>query len=454
MSFDHFGRPPSEKPSASFLGIGTGPAARDQRLEADKQGRLPCLPSWLVRRLESSVEQRFAAWVERLRAQGPLPLRIRLWTQQEWLLAEPADIQVTIDVVSASALPYLLEPSLSNLGEAYVEGLLNVTGELPAIVDMAHQLAQRSLKPEGLWGRVAHRYVHGKKDDKAAIEHHYNVSNDFYRLWLDPEMIYSCAYFETGSETLAEAQLKKLDHILTKVQAQPNDRLLDVGCGWGALVIRAAQVYGCRCTGITLSEQQFSFAQARVRELGLEDRVEIRLQDYRDVRGEFERITSVGMFEHVGVAQLADYFGVLKGLLSDHGVVVNHGITTSDPGDGQTAYGGGDFISKYVFPGGELAHIGTVLTAMQRGGLEVTDVEGLRRHYAQTLRLWASSFEAQSETVRKMVGEKKFRIWRTYLIGSAYAFEHDEISLFQVVCHQAGKSVNELLWSRKHQYCR
>jgi cyclopropane-fatty-acyl-phospholipid synthase len=410
------------------------------------------LDRWLRERMTHGLETRFDQWVKDLSAQGELPLKIVLWNGREWALASPNEQKVCITVLSRAAIPYLLRPSLSNLGEAYVEGLIGVDGELADIVSMAHQLAKRSLKPEGLLGRVAHRYAHARRDDKAAIEHHYDVSNEFYRLWLDPEMVYSCAYFENGTETLAEAQLKKLDHILTKVQAKPNDRLLDIGCGWGALVIRAAQQFGCRCVGITLSERQYAFAKERVRSLGLEDRVEIRLQDYRDVQGEFERITSVGMFEHVGVGNLPDYFGRLRSLLTDNGLALNHGITSTDADDGQTAYGGGDFIARYVFPGGELAHIGTVLSSMQRGGLEVFDVEGLRRHYARTLRHWAENFERQSDLIRSMVGDKKYRIWRIYLLGCSVAFEQDEISLFQVLCGKAGRATNQQTWSRGYMY--
>lgn len=439
-----------ERRATPRLGQKVGEGGRDN---ANSPGSLiQRLDLWLRKRITRGLEKRFDQWVQDLAAQGDLPLKMALWSGREWSLGPPANQKVCIRVLSREAIPYLLSPSLSNLGEAYVEGLIEVEGELADIVSMAHQLAKRTLKPEGLLGRVAHRYAHAQRDDKAAIEHHYDVSNEFYRLWLDPEMVYSCAYFETGTETLAEAQLKKLDHILTKVQAQPNDRLLDIGCGWGALVIRAAQKFGCRCVGVTLSERQYAFAKARVLSLGLEDRVEIRLQDYRDVQGEFERITSVGMFEHVGVSNLPAYFDRLRSLLTDDGLALNHGITSTDANDGQTAYGGGDFIARYVFPGGELAHVGTVLSSMQRGGLEVFDVEGLRRHYASTLRHWAENFESRAAVIRSMVGDKKYRIWRIYLLGCSVAFEQDEISLFQVLCGKAGRGADHQTWSRGYMY--
>jgi cyclopropane-fatty-acyl-phospholipid synthase len=429
------------------------PEARSHRLTTRRSfGQKFGIFTWVENFLNRTLEWRLGTWISKLRSQGVMSLKISLWTGREWGLSDSLGESVAVRLLSVKAIPKLIEPSLSNLAEAYVEGFIDVDANLPDLIAMAHQLARRTLKAEGVWGRISHRYSHSKADDKSAIASHYDLSNDFYSLWLDPEMVYSCAYFETGTETLAQAQTKKLDHILRKIQAKPNDRLLDIGCGWGALVIRAAQNFGCFCVGITLSERQFQFASERVRALGLQDRVEIRLQDYRDIRGEFDRITSVGMFEHVGVTQLPAYFSVIQKLLTQDGLAMNHGITSSDPDDGQTAYGGGDFIAKYVFPGGELAHIGTVLTAMQRGGLEVRDVESLRRHYARTLLDWGSVFEENAIKIKAMVGEKSYRIWRIYLFGCAYAFEQDEISLFQVVCGKAGLPAEQHTWSRKFVY--
>ena len=265
-------------------------------------------------------------------------------------------------------------------------------------------------------------------------------------------MVYSCAYFEQGDETLEAAQLRKIDHILTKVRLQPGQRLLDIGCGWGALVIRAAGAFGARCVGITLSQRQFELATERVQRAGLQDRVEIRLQDYRDVQGPFDRVTSVGMFEHVGLDYLQAYFTRIRELLVDDGWALNHGITSSDANDGETALGGGRFIDRYVFPQGELPHISTVLRTMQAGGLEALDVESLRRHYARTLALWSEAFEARGPALRALVDERHWRIWRAYLAGCRWAFEHDEISLFQVLCRKAGRPARELPWSRRWMY--
>jgi cyclopropane-fatty-acyl-phospholipid synthase len=396
-------------------------------------------------------EKKLENWVERIRNQSALPLRLTLWNGRHYDF-DQSEAQVTIRVPHVSAIRYLLQPSLANLGKAYVEGKLEVEGRVREIIRVANTLAANTLKPEGKFARVARSFTHTRKKDAEAIQYHYDVSNDFYRVWLDENMVYSCAYFENGDEDLATAQLKKIDHILTKIRVEPGHTLLDIGCGWGALVMRAAEKFGARCVGITLSKNQYALAQERVRQAGLSDRVEIRLQDYRDVSGTFDRITSVGMFEHVGIRHLPEYFGKICSLLADDGFAMNHGITTTDIDNGEVAYGGGEFIDKYVFPHGELPHIGHVLRAMQQGGLEALDVENLRRHYARTCGIWADNFEANAERIKPLVDEKRFRIWRVYLAGCAYAFSQDWISLNQIVCSKAGRDVSTLPWSREYMY--
>jgi cyclopropane-fatty-acyl-phospholipid synthase len=396
-------------------------------------------------------EKRLGIWAEGIRSHAALPLRLELWNGRQLDFGQQVP-QVTIRVPHASALTYLLTPSLFNLGKAYVEGKIEVDGRAKEIIAVGSALARYTLRPEGRFARIARTIHHTRKRDEEAIRYHYDVSNDFYRAWLDENMVYSCAYFENGDEDLGVAQLKKIDHILTKIRVRPGQTLLDVGCGWGALVIRAAQKFGAKCVGVTLSRNQFELAMERVRAAGLEDRVEIRLEDYRDVRGTYDRITSVGMFEHVGAKHLPEYFSKLCVLLADDGVVMNHGITTTDPDNGETAFGGGEFIEQYVFPHGELAHIGTVLTAMQRGGLEVFDVENLRRHYARTCGIWAENFDDRTELIRTLVDDRRFRIWRVYLAGCAYAFAQDWVSLYQVVCTKANHSASTLPWSRRYIY--
>jgi cyclopropane-fatty-acyl-phospholipid synthase len=413
---------------------------------------------------------KLSAWTLVIRDKIDLPLRVEFWNGDRVDLS-PGQPSVKIRVPGPGALRYLLSPSLGSLGEAYVEGVLEIEGRAADMIRIGSQLAASSGTPARAGGlvaglaagltntlrpllsRIAPRLgVHTRERDAQAIRYHYDVSNTFYSLFLDPAMVYSCAYFENGDEDLETAQRKKIDHILTKIGVRPGHTLLDIGCGWGALVLRAAQRFGARCVGITLSEHQVELARERVACAGLRDRVEIRLQDYRDVDGRFDRITSVGMFEHVGLQHLVDYFRRIDRLLAPDGVAMNHGITTTDAGERTTPYGIGNFIRRYVFPHGELAHLSTVIRSMQEGGLEVRDVENLRRHYARTCALWTERFESNAEQLRRVADARTFRIWHVYLAGCAYAFAHDWISLYQIVCGKAGQDPMQLPWSRRYMY--
>ncbi|MEC5216071.1 cyclopropane-fatty-acyl-phospholipid synthase [Actimicrobium sp. GrIS 1.19] len=396
-------------------------------------------------------EKKLEQWTDSVCHHVNLPLRVDLWNGNSIHLGQTPP-QVIIRIPHASALSYLFTPSLSNLGTAYVEGKIDVEGNPGAIISVGNALAARTLKPNGKFARVTRAVRRTKKQDQESVQYHYDVSNEFYQCWLDENMVYSCAYFEHGNEDLATAQRKKIDHILTKIQLRPGQTLLDIGCGWGALAMRAAQHFGARCVGVTLSEKQAELATRRVAEAGLSDRIEIRLQDYRDVTGTFDRITSVGMFEHVGLRNLPSYFAKIHALLADDGIAMNHGITSTDPDSGDSPYGNGEFVGKYVFPHGELPHIGLALRAMQQGGLEVVDLENLRRHYARTCALWAENFEGRAADIRRIAGERRYRIWRVYLAGAAYAFERDWISLYQAVCVKAGRAPSQLAWSRRAMY--
>jgi len=365
---------------------------------------------------------------------------------------------VTLRVPAASAVKYLAKADLAALGEAFVEGHIEVDGPIGDAIRAAESLVRRLGGARK--GRVPGllRNVHSKKTDSAAIRYHYDVSNDFYALWLDRRMVYSCAYFRTGEESIEQAQEHKLDHICRKLRLAPGERLLDIGCGWGALVLHAAERYGVRATGITLSENQHALANERIRAAGLQDRCEVRLQDYREVPGEgaFDKIASVGMFEHVGLKNLPLYFGVIRRLLADGGIALNHGITSIDPDSRSVGLGAGDFIGKYVFPHGELPHLSLVIREMGAAGLEVMDSETLRLHYARTLQHWSGRLEANLDQAREFAGEKRLRIWRAYLAGCAHAFSEGWVSIQQVLAVKTGSDPrrNPLPWTRDYMYQR
>ncbi len=380
-----------------------------------------------------------------------IPARITLWNGRGFDLGKA--VKVIIHVTSPKGLRRLIHPSLDALGSAYVEGLLDVEGELDEIFDVAARLARHAIKPVGRFGRIAKAATHTKRLDAEAIAYHYDVSNDFYKLWLDRNMVYSCAYFKTRDDTLEQAQLQKIDHVLRKIRLQPGQRLLDIGCGWGALILRAAEKFGAQATGITLSQQQYDLARERIAAAGLEDRCRVSLTDYRDMDGKFDRITSIGMFEHVGLKNLHGYFAKIHDLLTDDGIVLNHGITSTDPDSGGVAWGGSEFIQRYVFPHGELPHLSLAIREMSLAGLEVTDVECLRRHYAMTLRHWARRYESAAGDIRAMVGENRYRIWQMYLAGCAYAFDQAWTSIHQLLAVKAeNPEIDRLPLTRDFMY--
>jgi cyclopropane-fatty-acyl-phospholipid synthase len=275
-------------------------------------------------------------------------------------------------------------------------------------------------------------WLHSKRRDAKAISHHYDVGNDFYRLVLGPSMTYSCARFGLPSTTLEEAQAAKHELICRKLglHTRPGLRLLDVGCGWGSMAMHAAAHHGASVVGVTISQAQAELARKRVADAGLTDQVDIRLQDYRDVRGEtFDAISSVGMFEHVGAKRIGTYFETLRALLSPQGRLLNHAISSV----GGSNMGRRSFIARYVFPDGELIDVGDVVLAMERAGFEVRDVESLREHYARTLRSWVANLEGSWDQALAEVGPARARIWRLYMAGSALSFETGLVAIHQVL---------------------
>lgn len=378
------------------------------------------------------LEKQLMRFVEDLRQKQPMPLRITLWNGSSTALSDAPRVELKLR--QAGAAKYLLNPSLDRLGEAFVEGLVDVDGDIRDVIAVAEGLAQHGDTERGLGRLPGWLSRHTRKSDRKAIEYHYDVSNEFYSLWLDPQMLYSCAYFPQGDEDLATAQTLKLEHICRKLMISPGQTLLDIGCGWGALAIHAARHHGARVVGVTLSTNQYELARERVRQAGLEDRVEIRLQDYRDIPGDavFDRISSVGMFEHVGLKNLRGYFGIVHKLLKPGGIALNHGITSSDSDSRSVGLGAGDFIDRYVFPDGELPHVSLAIRELSAAGLELTDAESLRRHYARTLGFWSDGFEKQLPRLTELAGERRARIWRVYLAGCAHGFRNGWMNIYQL----------------------
>ena len=397
------------------------------------------------------IESRVEKAIDGLRGAG-LPLAIELWNGKRYQLS--GDAPVTLRIPGAGALKYFIGANLAKLGEAYVEGHIDVEGPIREVLRAAEGLS-RFLGGDKKGRRPRLLNLHTRSRDARAIAYHYDVSNDFYALFLDREMVYSCAYFRTGEEDIHTAQAQKLDHICRKLRLEPGDRFLDIGCGWGALVRWAAKHYGVDATGITLSKNQHALANERIAAEGLGERCRVLLQDYRDVPGEavFDKIASVGMFEHVGLKNLPVYFGAIRRLLKDGGVAMNHGITAIDPDSRAVGLGGGEFIGKYVFPHGELPHLSLALREMCAAGLEVMDVETLRLHYAKTLWQWSARLEANIAEARKHTDEKRVRIWRTYLAGCAHAFEKRWVTVQQVlVTKTLDPRANPLPWTREYIY--
>ena len=309
--------------------------------------------------------------------------------------------------------------------------------------------------PSKLHGEETHAELHGrmhsKGRDREAVSFHYDLSNEFYSLWLDPTMVYSCAYFKSPNDSVETAQIQKLDYICRKLRLKAGERLLDIGCGWGGLILHAAQNYGVQTVGITLSRQQLDLAQKRIQEAGLSSHCEARLLDYRDARqlGEFDKLVSVGMVEHVGESALADYFRCAFQLLKPGGVFLNHGIGRAG---NRTKPADRTFTDVYVFPDGELIPISTMLTHAEEAGFEVRDVENLREHYFFTLVQWLHRLEANEKQARNLVGELKYRIWRLYLAGSAYYFQTGKLDLYQSLLVKTADGSSGMPLTRKDWY--
>ncbi len=386
------------------------------------------------------------------------PVSVRLWDGTLWPDETPRPATLVLKHPGALRAMFLKGTELA-LGEAYLYDDFDIEGNVEAAFDLAEALPRRIVGWRTWWG-LARRLVklpearktvetsrgparlrgrrHSPARDRQAISYHYDVSNDFYRLFLDERMVYSCAYFAHPEESLEVAQERKLDYICRKLRLKPGQRMLDIGCGWGALVMYAAQHYGVEATGITLSKPQAELAAERIAEAGLADRCRVLVQDYREVPegAPYDALVSVGMFEHVGEAKLPAYFRKAWALLKPQGVFLNHGIACNaltPKARGRT------FSNTYVFPDGELVPISTTLQVAEACGFEVRDVESLREHYALTLRQWVRRLEAHYEQALHYVDEPTYRVWRLFMSGSAHGFTTGRLNVYQALLVKPGE---------------
>jgi len=353
----------------------------------------------------------------------------------------------TLRVANQAALDKILATDAYSAAMAYVRGEFEVDGDLCAAIRWKGQQRESTLRG-GLFAVMARcataleSLFQSKSQTARHIRFHYDRSNEFYRLFLDPRMVYSCAYFRTPGTDLAEAQIAKLDHICRKLDLQPGERFLDIGCGWGALIAHAADRYGADATGCTLSLEQFEHASRRGK-----GRVRVLERDYRDLSGRFDKIASVGMFEHVGRRRAPQYFRKMAELLEPGGLFLNHAIARPQMvGDDAASL----FVRRRIFPGGELIHLGETIRLAEKAGFEVLDVENLRPHYARTCRLWEQRLMAHREEALQLVDEQTFRAWRIWLAASSLSFEDGFSSIYQVLMARLGAARRK--WTREYMY--
>ncbi len=408
---------------------------------------------------------------------------VRLWDGTRLPLGNEPKSNFEISIRDAGVIGAILRrPSLDSIIRQYVEKGIDFSGGTLVDFGIGLQDSRKSvkLKPGEIASlalklspflfakptdaRDAHGFqgeITGKNrktdDNKAYIQFHYDLSNDFYALFLDPEMVYSCAYYTDWSNGVEQAQRDKLEMICRKLRLKPGDRMLDIGAGWGGLLCHAAVNYGVTAHGVTLSEEQLAFARDKAKRLGIDNRVTFELSDYSKVTGTYDKIASIGMYEHIGLKNIPAYMSKVRSLLSDEGLFLNHAISRRAPKHNQSWLKARmrpekKAIAKYIFPGGELDDIGHSVAAMERAGFEVHDVEGWRLHYARTCQLWCERLTANKDQAIQYVGEEKYRIWVAYLAGVSLAFSRGTLRLFQTLASKSAKRTPVLPPTRADLY--
>jgi cyclopropane-fatty-acyl-phospholipid synthase len=378
---------------------------------------------------------------------------VKLWDNSELLIGKGTPA-FTLSIRSPKVLrDIVLFHDPIRLAEAYFEGAVEVTGDFNVAMSLRYYLenlklplqdklllALRSIKIGSHQSYLAPTIKKAssikRQNNVESIAFHYDVSNEFYALWLDKLMVYSCAYFEESNQSLEHAQCNKLDYICRKLRLRKGETYLDIGCGWGALVCWAAKHYGVNAHGITLSQNQFEYACEEVKRQGLEGKVKIELRNYRDLPlvATYDKVSSIGMFEHVGLKNLSSYFAIVHRVLKPGGLFLNHGITSDEPGWNHGV--STKFINRHVFPDGELDTISNIQHRMENASFEIFDVEGLRPHYALTLRHWVKRLESKHSAVINLVGERIYRIWRLYMTGCALQFEQGATGVYQILAER------------------